>query len=264
MDGERWSYTISGHGDRVILLLPGGLAVSDSLFHLIEPLEKTHRVLAISWTLSVTAVDALTDAVVAVMNAEQIARVDVVGSSYGGWLAQELAARHPERVRTLVLVHTFHLPASDTRSMHWRGSIAAAIQRLMPQRLFDTLLRKRADRILLAPLTAAKHADLQSWQQLVDEAVANGVLRAMTVHQLAVSRSVPSAPRDAGTARTPVLIVESDDDPIVRRAARAALRHHHPRAVVKTFAGTGHITSILSTEQLVDLVECFVRGGDVT
>jgi pimeloyl-ACP methyl ester carboxylesterase len=39
-----------------------------------------------------------------VLDALDLPRVDVVGASLGGWLAAELALRHPERVQRLVLV----------------------------------------------------------------------------------------------------------------------------------------------------------------
>jgi pimeloyl-ACP methyl ester carboxylesterase len=39
-----------------------------------------------------------------VLDALSVERVDVVGLSLGGWLAAELAVRHPERVERLVLV----------------------------------------------------------------------------------------------------------------------------------------------------------------
>ncbi|MBV8951948.1 MAG: alpha/beta fold hydrolase, partial [Actinobacteria bacterium] len=42
--------------------------------------------------------------------------VDVVGASFGGWLAAELAVRHPARVRRLVLMNPLglHVPHSGT------------------------------------------------------------------------------------------------------------------------------------------------------
>jgi pimeloyl-ACP methyl ester carboxylesterase len=40
----------------------------------------------------------------AVLDALAIASIDVIGTSYGGWIALELACRWPERVRRLVLV----------------------------------------------------------------------------------------------------------------------------------------------------------------
>lgn len=43
-------------------------------------------------------------AIVALLDAEGVAKVDVVGNSLGGWVAATLAADHPDRVDQLVLV----------------------------------------------------------------------------------------------------------------------------------------------------------------
>jgi triacylglycerol lipase len=44
------------------------------------------------------------NALLALMQSEQVAQADIVGNSVGGWVATTLAADHPERVRRLVLV----------------------------------------------------------------------------------------------------------------------------------------------------------------
>lgn len=44
------------------------------------------------------------DALIALLDAESITSVDLIGNSVGGWVAAILAARRPDRVRRLVLV----------------------------------------------------------------------------------------------------------------------------------------------------------------
>ncbi|SDU41122.1 alpha/beta fold hydrolase [Stappia sp. ES.058] len=50
--------------------------------------------------------DGLTEGLLAFLDRLHLARVDLVGHSIGGMLAQAFVARHPERVRTLVLSAT--------------------------------------------------------------------------------------------------------------------------------------------------------------
>ena len=52
------------------------------------------------------SLEQMADDAVAVLDAEGVERAHVVGASMGGVLAQILAARHPERVRSLVLACT--------------------------------------------------------------------------------------------------------------------------------------------------------------
>jgi len=52
-------------------------------------------------------IDAIDDVVfhyLEVLDALQLTRFDLVGSCVGGWIAAEIAARHPEKIRKLVLI----------------------------------------------------------------------------------------------------------------------------------------------------------------
>jgi hypothetical protein len=56
-----------------------------------------------------------------------------------------------------------------------------------------------------------------------------------------------------------VLIIESGDDPMIPPDERRRLRETYPRALVCTFAGTGHMISLLRLEELVGVVKAFLK-----
>ncbi len=58
------------------------------------------------------------------LGALRLDRVDVVGASLGGWLAAELALRHPTRIRRLVLVAPLGLDVPDARGELFFGAAA--------------------------------------------------------------------------------------------------------------------------------------------
>ncbi len=57
--------------------------------------------------------DLAVDDIVAVMNALQIAEVDFYGDSYGTYVGQVFAARHPDRLRSLILDSAYPVRATD-------------------------------------------------------------------------------------------------------------------------------------------------------
>jgi pimeloyl-ACP methyl ester carboxylesterase len=67
------------------------------------------------------------DDIAAVLDALRIRQVDVYGDSYGSYAAQTFAARHPDRLRSLVLDGTYPVPGTDPAF----GDLAEATQRAL-------------------------------------------------------------------------------------------------------------------------------------
>lgn len=113
-DGARIWWTSEGEGEPVVLVM--GLAYpSDMWFRVAPVLAQHHRVLRLDnrgagrtgdvpgapYTVPTMAEDVL-----AVLDEAQETSAHVVGASMGGLIAQEVALRCPERVRSLVLACT--------------------------------------------------------------------------------------------------------------------------------------------------------------
>lgn len=109
----RIHYVEAGEGEPLVLLHSNGCSVFEFQF-VIEDLAKTHRVLALDlpgqgdsdpltchWNYDMYA-----DAVVAWMDVLRIERASIAGTSIGGVVCLALGKRHPERVRSLLLVET--------------------------------------------------------------------------------------------------------------------------------------------------------------
>lgn len=255
VDGVRWRYLAGGSGERTVLLPSGGTRVPDMYFLLIDALERDFRVLAPAYPAG-AGIAGLADGLAAILDAEGVRQADVLGSSFGGFVAQMFARRHPGRVRRLVLANT--------------GSPSAAPLPLLPFLIrFLAVLPENAVRTLtgwnwrrwFAP---DAQGDAGFWDRLLSDILSrlgkNDLLSAL--REMDEFAHLPDPGPEAGSrvARPgPVLIIESEEDKAFSPRARAALRALFPAAEVRVFAGAGHGVMATRSADYFDTVREFLR-----
>lgn len=237
-----------------LVLLPGALLEPSEA--LLRRLGASRRVIALTYSDATRMTD-LTDAIAGDIAAAGIDRVDVLGSSYGGWVAQCLVRRHPALVRRLILVHTFALRPNAA----WRFRLASKIWKGMPGPLLRGLIVARVRR-MLRPLRGDSQGEHQRVLTLVRELVRSPETAAALLRQNACMldsvTSFPIAPGDLRQLDGKTMIIESDDDPAIRAPERAHLRAMYPGAQVLTFHQTGHVTALAKPEEFAGAVEGFL------
>jgi pimeloyl-ACP methyl ester carboxylesterase len=113
VNGVHLYYEIRGTGEPLVLL-HGGLGAIEMFGPNLPILAKNHQVIAVDLqghgrTADVDRpfhVETMADDIAALLEHLQISRADVMGYSLGGGVAFQVAARHPNVVRRLVLVST--------------------------------------------------------------------------------------------------------------------------------------------------------------
>lgn len=256
VDGVRWRYLAGGSGEQTVLLPSGGTRLPDMYLLLIEALERDFRVLAPAYPAG-AGITGLADGLAAILDAEGVRQADVLGSSFGGFVAQTFARRHPERVRRLVLANT--------------GGPAAAPLPLLPLLIrVLAVLPENAVRSLTGWnwrrwFVPGSQDDSRFWNKLLTDILSRlgkedllSALREMNDFAHLPSQGAPGAP--ALTALpAPVLLIESERDEAFPPRARAALRALYPKAEVRLFAGAGHGVMATRAAEYTDTVREFLR-----
>ncbi len=212
------NHRLEGRSDAPIVMLCHGLLGN---LHLWDPqlraLSRQYRVLR--WDnrghgLSDTGrlpytMELLCRDTVALMDALKIERAHFVGCSLGGMIGQRLAARHADRLASLVLVGTLSVmgPASlwDERVRTARARGIAPLLPVMLDRWFTPAFRARRPQVVAA--------------------VARGVLATPVQGFVGACQAIRSMNQTALLARirTPTLVMGADHDPGVPRASTRAL-----------------------------------------
>ena len=195
-------------------------------------------------------IEAMADNALAALDAEGIDRAAVAGWSMGGFVAQTLAARAPERVTELVLLSTdpggeFVKPPAD---------IWAALTD------HSGTPREQATRLigLLFPPRVAKMID-QSFGEVVADARARLTPEWLDAQERAMVawHSEPGAARLAAIA-APVLIAWGAEDVVIPPENSVLLARALPRAWACPFAGGGHAFMAQEPDRLAAVINAFL------
>lgn len=175
-------------------------------------------------------------------------RVVLCGLSMGGYIAWQFWARHPQRLRALVLCDT--RAAADTPEM------AAVRQQTAEQVLRDgaAVLAEGMIAKLLAPATLRKHPDIV-------ERVRRMILGAGREAAAAALRGMAARPDMTGRLRQidyPTLVLVGEHDAIsppeeMRRIAQAI-----PAAQFVTIPGAGHLAPLENPQAVNEAIDRFL------
>ena len=175
--------------------------------------------------------------------------VDALGISWGGGLAQELAHRHPDRVRRLVLV------ATSTGFLSFPGRLDALLVLATRKRYYSPtyfekvapilyggaardqpeLLRQQGHLRFIRPPSGRGYV----WQM----AAGFGWTSLLWLHRL----------------RLPVLILAADDDPIMRLINARVMARLLPDATLEVVPRGGHLFLATHAETVAPRIAAFLR-----
>jgi pimeloyl-ACP methyl ester carboxylesterase len=171
-----------------------------------------------------------------VLDSLGIARAHVVGASLGGMVAQHLAARHPERVRSLTLIMT----TSGARALPRPSMDVSRMLMSRPRSLDPEAVADHLARVFSVIGSPAFRPDPVAFHGQLLQGVRRAYRPAGTARQLAaVIADGDRTPLLSGI-RAPTHIIHGQADPLVPVAAAHELARHIPGATLDVVPGMGH------------------------
>lgn len=188
----------------------------------------------------------LADDAVALLDALHVDRPAVVcGVSMGGYVAQHVAARHPDRVAALVLVDTkFEADTPEARA--GRADLAGKVGRLGQSILADAML----PRLLAAPRSDAaaaaldRHAENQALLRTMIERQRVPTIQAA----LAALGDRPDMTEPMRHVKAPTLLVVGAEDQITPPACLESAEEIMPDARLLIVPAAGHLVPLEAPE----------------
>jgi len=167
-------------------------------------------------------------------------RLDVVGLSFGGWLAAEMAANRPETFARLVLVAPLGIRPRE-------GEIRDLFLMSTPEYLRASVEREAS---------AAELADGRA-PEAIEEARAEVARIAWSPYMH--NPSLPHLLRGVGA---PAMVVWGEADAIIPASTARQYSEAMPHATVEIISGCGHHPEVEASAQFAALVRKFLSADD--
>ncbi|HOW47317.1 MAG TPA: alpha/beta fold hydrolase, partial [Rubrivivax sp.] len=196
----------------------------------------------------------MADDAVGLLDALGIPSAHIVGASMGGAIAQEIALRHPARVRTLVpIMATSGAPGLPPPQ-------PAAMQILLTPTPTERSAYLARYRNVMKVLRAGDFPEEEALDDARGErAFERGVNPAGVARQLAAIIVSGSRRERLPGVRAPTLVIHGDADPLVPIECGRDIARSVPGAGMVTVPGMGHALPRSAWPQIVDAIAGHVR-----
>jgi pimeloyl-ACP methyl ester carboxylesterase len=180
----------------------------------------------------------------AILDAVNLPSAAVVGSSSGGYVAQQLATMHPERVAALVLV-------GSPLSLHGRAPFADEVEALTDP-IDEPWVR---DSLSWFPLVHA----VPQW--FIEDRVRDGLrMPAHAWKGILEGLGTATPPTEAGIIQAPTLILWGERDTLLPRGDQEILAARVAGSSLKVYPDVGHLVLWEVPERVADDAAAFLRS----
>ena len=243
--GIEWEYLSLGDGPETVLFLHGMTGAYDIWWQQMEALQGEYRVISVTYP-AVNSLEEMEQAVMAILEAEDVDDFHVVGSSLGGYFAQYLVARHPDKIQNAVFANTF--PPNDIIAENNK-----TIGALLPYQPEWLVMEVLSGSIRESVYPASGYSELVLAFGL--EQTNGRMSKSQVVGRFHCVVDPFEAP-DFAALGTPVMIIEADNDPLVELALREQLKETYPTAEVVTMSN-GHFPYLSMPDEYTSYLEAF-------
>jgi pimeloyl-ACP methyl ester carboxylesterase len=249
-NGTKVYYEVYGEGEPIILLHGAYMTIETNWGQLIPELSKTRKVIAIELQghghtpfsdRKLSRVTLASD-VEGVMDYLKIDSADVVGYSFGGSVAYQLAIQSPKRLRKLVII------SSTYKSSGWMPEINNAFKSMKPELFTNTPMQAAYDAV--AP-------DKTKWTKFLEQMIA------------LAGEPYNMGENNIAKITSPVLLIAGDNDGLDKieliktyqllGGAVCADFGAMPKSQLAIVPSQGHVSLIKQTQTIFGYLDSFLQ-----
>lgn len=242
LNGREWGLIDLDGSGPALLLIPGTLGRADIFWQQMAALKGRVRILSVSYPDS-GGVEEWAGDLIALISDRDIEKVTVLGSSLGGYLAQYIAAVHPDRVERLIAANTLYDTVPAKRNPPYSSDLdLAPIEEL--RNGFGRGLGAWAD----------SHPEQAELVELLLQEVGGRIPELELRNRLKGIKNAPVLPASKLSPANTVTI-EVADDPLIPQFMRDEVRAVLTPAVSYHFESGGHFPYLARPELYTAILE---------
>lgn len=261
--GERiWQYRVIGKGTRIMILLPGSFTLADIWMQVALGFENDYRILIPDAYArqELFEVEEVCNAILAMMDAEQVKQAVFVGLGAGGDLAQLLLHQHPQRIQHLVLSHCDILGDATSKDDvqqqrtvgFYKHTTERAIRKMMLRQLESSL-----------PKDSDWYAFTLAYYRESIQGLKRNMVLSYVKNSYAMKKDFEFNISRIHNWQGNMLYLASDDDNITLGSI-TPLKKFYPRAMTHRFeTGKNHV-HLLFADQYIEAMKEFLNGVQLT
>lgn len=248
VDDIKWDYIIVGSGQETILFLHGMTGSYDIWWQQIEALKNDYRIISVTYP-AVNSLEEMDKGISTIIDHEKVDKVNLVGTSLGGYFAQYLVARHSDHILRAVFANTF----PPNKIIAEKNKTIGVLLPYLPEWLVLNVLRGS----FVNSIYPASGND-EFTLAFLNEISYGRMSKAQVVGRYRAVVELFAAP-DVQALGVPAMIIESDNDPLVESTLREALKATYSSASVYTFHNAGHFSYLNHSAEYTDLLKKFFQ-----
>lgn len=259
-------YRLGGKGKEVIILLVGGLGLSDSFYKHFKEFAKNYTVLTFDYPIESDHNSVLSDGIAELVKELGLGKAFLVGQSYGGLIAQVIAKRHPEITKGLVLSNTGCLysdmdDAAKQPMLDMMKGLKKTIllTRFIPISLLRGVFLKRMEKHF-EQCTPDEKQYLEDLLRAMLLKLTNKHERHMCSLMIDLINEIDVKKSDLEYLDKMVMLLLSEDDHTFGDTVKNSLIQMMPNPIVRTDINGGHLALLLKTDFYIETVSNFING----
>ncbi|MCI7233704.1 MAG: alpha/beta hydrolase [Oscillospiraceae bacterium] len=262
VNGATFNYLDGGKGDKVLVFLVGGLGDPELAFPYIKAFEDEYRMIAIDYPYAYTDAVQLTEGIIGLLDVLGIDKAVWIGASFGGYMAQELAVKHPERTAGICLLSTAAISENVLGTLRKKYKVTAPVLLKAIEKMPYEIMRKSNKKTIMGHVK-----DASAEERFYMTEMANDIFKNYTAEfDLHISKLVfsivdltPCKKSDFEYLDGKVLLILPEDDAFFTADMQKDLTDMMPSPVICHMTG-GHIATIMKVPEYVKLIKDFLKN----